>query len=174
MNRQQPAVHGETTSLYPRMSRSAARAARLGRRPAPGAGDTFHEACELTFDSGEWGIDEFAARDDNEIVAGLGFAPTEQLACQSFGAVPDNGATDLPGRCDPETRGTPIIRHREERHESPTDLAAALVSALEFAALAHVFPGTKRRRHGPENPPGTAVSARPTRSAFCDPWLSGA
>jgi hypothetical protein len=106
------------------MSRSTPRAARLGRRAARGSRDTVDECRELTRESGKFGIDEFTARDDNEIAAGLGFVLTEEFAGAAFGSIPDDGAPHLSG-CGHTQPGVPcLVRHRKERHEPSADLHA--------------------------------------------------
>ena len=58
---------------------------------------------------------------------------SEKLADAPARPVTDHRATEAPGGCDAETALTTVPQHREDDHESTTDLNTLPVDRLELA-----------------------------------------
>jgi hypothetical protein len=112
-----------------------------------GSCQAFDEDGELTLESGKCSIDEFTARDDDEIAAGLGFVMSEQFARAALRAIPDDRSAHFPGCGDAQSRMADVIRDSKQRHEPAADFGACLVGALEVPSLPHVLRWSKRRHH---------------------------
>ena len=138
MKRHAPVSHGEIRYLYVRIRARATLAASPGLAGSAATG-SIEKVCEFALEVEVGGIREFAARDNDDIDAGIGLQMTEQFACKSLGPVSNNRPTNLACRRDTETGMVTIVALDEDRHESPTETNTGLVGSLEIRTASDVF-----------------------------------
>lgn len=130
-NRQQPVNSGESRTLYALISPTMIRAghgARLGRTKTKAS-----ECGEVvSFNPGEWCIEKFPARDDDDVDAVSDFVTPKELPSQPFGATSLNGCAHLPGRRHPQARVNLPVRYRKDHQQPSANPDASLVSVLEL------------------------------------------
>ena len=179
MKRHAPVSHGEIRYLYVRIRARAALAASPGLAGSAATG-SIEKVCEFALEVEVGGIREFAARDNDDIDAGIGLQMTEQFACKSLGPVSNNRPANLACRRDTETGMLTIVALDEHRHESPTETNTGLVGSLEIRTASDVLcrpesghDALSRRRVGTACRRATARRRRSTAFALSRDGASG-
>jgi hypothetical protein len=139
---------GDSKYLYARIRATGPGTASSCRPPAGGwpAGEAaLDKSREFSLEGWVWGIQKFAARDDDDIEPRRGFVASEQFAGQTLGAITDHGAADFACRRDAETRMLAGIPPDEHRHQPTVQLDTLLVGQLEVGSPPDVFRRPERR-----------------------------
>lgn len=88
----------------------------------------------VSFNRGEWCIEQFSARDDDDVDAVDDLVASEQFSGHPLRSASLDRNTHLPGGSHAQAWVRPPIRHGKKRHEFSSDPDAALVGALELWA----------------------------------------
>ena len=121
------------------------------------------------FKDSQTGIEEFALRHHDDIVARRDLVSTEHLSYQSFSTIPHNGAAQLSGGGDPEASDIQARGQDEKRGVTPPDANALFVDRYPARRVGIPPVGESARSEG--MPPILFAADRETLAALCAPAL---
>jgi hypothetical protein len=135
---------GEIRYLYARIRARARRAIGPGRSRRSTWGAPLQEGTEFGLETCKRGIEQLAARHDDDVEAGGRLVMAEQLAHAPLGPVSNHGRPELAGGGDAQPRMWTLRCVYEHGHQAAMVLAARIVDPGVLAALPDVLLGAKR------------------------------
>ena len=96
---------------------------------------------EFRFETIVWGLQDFTARNNDNIDRDGGFVVTKQFANQALGAITFYGGAHFSCRCYSETGHAHLSFPREHGHEASGALEPCFVDEFELRSFANVFAG---------------------------------
>src|SRR5918992_4559887 len=114
-------------ALYARSSVRTTTAAGPGVAGWPGGAAALEGSFIVGFKAGEGSIEHFAARYDDDVVAGRNLVAPEDFPRQALDAVTFNSPAQLTGRGNAAALSLAAIRQQEHRHESPGHARAFVI-----------------------------------------------
>ncbi len=130
--------------MYARISRRPTRAAGPGSACAAEA--ALDRVAVIGFKDSQAGVEQFAFRDDHDVVSGRDLVTTENLSNQTLGAISLDRSAQLLRRGDTEPPDAELVGPDEHRAETAVNVRAILVHLLEFDAAANPFVRTEAER----------------------------
>ena len=92
---------------------------------------TLHEFSVFGFKNSQAGVEQFAFRDHDNVVARGDLVQTKNLSYQPFRTISLNRSAQLLRRRDPETTDRAVDGQHEDRAVAPVNLHAAVVDLLK-------------------------------------------
>jgi hypothetical protein len=114
-----------------------------GRHSAGWPEASFDEVSVISFKGAQAGVEEFALRDDHDVIPRRDLVSTKNLSNQSFSSISFNRAADLPCGRDSEPSYTPLVGQDKDRAVSAVEPNTPLVDLLELRASANVLGWTE-------------------------------
>ena len=125
------------------MRARAPRAISPGRSSCRTRRAPLQEGTEFGLETGERGIEQLAARYDNDVETSSRLVVAEQLAHATLGPVSNHGGPKFTGSCDAQPWvGMPGCVHKHG-HQAPMILAPRIVDSGVFAPFSDVIHGAK-------------------------------
>ena len=113
------------------------------------AARTLQEFSVFGFKNSQAGVEQFAFRNHDDVVARSDLVQTENLSYQSFRAIPLNRSAQLLRRGDPQPTDRALNGQQEDRAVAAVNLDAAFVDLLEVCSTADFLVGTKHSASRP-------------------------
>jgi hypothetical protein len=100
------------------------------------------------FERGQGRLDDLATGDNDHIDSRRGLVTPENLSYQSFGAVPPNGAANLPSGGDAEAGNGETVRQDEERQQASGGPNTLIVHLAKVRPPLDPLPAAQSRSRG--------------------------
>jgi hypothetical protein len=111
------------------------------------AARTLQEFSIFGFKNSQAGVEQFAFRHDDDVVARRDLVQTEDLSYQSFSAISLNSSAQLLRGGDAKASSGPNAGQHEHRAVAPVHLGAPLVDPLEVGPAPDSLAGSKGAGH---------------------------
>jgi len=93
----------------------------------------------VAFKGGEFGGEELAFRDKDDVEAGPRFVPPVELSRQALGSVANDRASKLACGSHPDSACRQAGSKQEDGHEAAAELQALLINSFEIRATAYAL-----------------------------------